>query len=97
MNINLEYLNIADSNAIGDAVWSAIHSIDSGNNTGWNITNIIVGNLIKTEAYDLIQCSGTVFSPIVEIASDGRVNTILADSRKINVIADNRTLLAGEK
>lgn len=37
---NLSYLNIIDS-AATNGTWNATHSIDNGNNTGWNITNVM--------------------------------------------------------
>jgi hypothetical protein len=34
-SVNANYLSIKDSNATGGAVFTAINSVNGGNNTGW--------------------------------------------------------------
>lgn len=37
-SVRASYLDIKDSTATGGATWTAVNSIDSGNNTGWTFT-----------------------------------------------------------
>ena len=44
LGFDATYVTIKDSNATGGQTWNATNSIDSGNNTGWNITAPFVSN-----------------------------------------------------
>ena len=44
MTITVNYLNIQDSNGYPDGIFTANNSVDAGNNTGWTINGVALGD-----------------------------------------------------